>query len=190
MAGAVVAAAVENPLSFSSLFGFGKNEDVESGGGGGADTNLPETHTLDVSTEEFHKLEKYALLSRYSMILICAAMVLLAWYNIIFASSLATACLAIYLFFFSFLICCYEVAFRQAATFIVQNFGFLYNGIGRCLFFLFIATLCFHLSIFGEVVFGFLICYLLFQAYVYVQHPSFDVFLKKLHYFDRVGVKR
>lgn len=46
------------------------------------------------------------------------------------SNSVSENFIAMYVFFFSTLICCYELAMRQIAIMIVQNFGFLYNPIG------------------------------------------------------------
>jgi hypothetical protein len=63
------------------------------------------------------------------MIVMCLLASVMAWYNVILAKHVADACLGIYLFIFSMVIGCYEVALRRAAILIVQNFGFLYRSV-------------------------------------------------------------
>jgi hypothetical protein len=141
-----------------------------------------------VDAEELVKIQKWAKILRITMILISTLMIITAWYNIASSSSskVATSFIALYVFFFSIMICCQEIALRQAAVFIVQNFGFMYNPVGRMIFILFVSFLCFSLSTMGIVCFSLLITEMLVQIYVYFTHPQFVAYMKKLHYYDKV----
>ena len=96
--------------------------------------------------------------------------------------------IAIYVFFFSTLICCYELAMRQIAMMIVQNFGFLYNPIGKVIFLSFVGILLFQLSTMGIVVFCFLVIGGLVQIYVNFKHPKYQTYMRATHYHGALNV--
>jgi FtsH-binding integral membrane protein len=147
---------------------------------------------LDVSEEELIKIRKMARIMRFAMIGICTCLFIVSWYNFLSTSSsdLTTTFLAMYLFVFALLLCCFELAFRQAALVIVQNFGFMYSFKGRSLFLAFVAILSYQISTFGKVMFGAIIAYVLLSLYVYFKHPKFGKYLKTLHYFNRTKSKK
>jgi hypothetical protein len=142
---------------------------------------------LDVSEEELIKIRKMARILKFAMMGICTCLFIVSWYNFLSTSSsvLTTTFLAMYLFIFALLLCCFELALRQAALVIVQNFGFMYSFKGRSIFLAFVAILSYQISTFGKVMFGVIIGYVLFSLYVYHKHPKFGKYLKTLHYFNR-----
>ena len=122
------------------------------------------------------------------MLVICTLMMICAWYNMLTASNSASKnVLALYVFFLSTLLCCFELALRQAALYIVQNFGFMYSPVGRVFFLVFLAILCFQLSTFGIVVFCFVLLFGAVEIFVRVSHPKYGKYVRSLHYYETVA---
>lgn len=95
--------------------------------------------------------------------------------------------LGLYVMFFGYLLCCFELSLSFCTTLIVQNFGFMYNPYGRFCFIIFVAVMCFQLSTMGKVIFGLLILEAAVQGYVYCICPHFEQYTRKLHYRDPNG---
>ena len=64
-------------------------------------------------------------------IIMCLAAVLVLLGN----PSASTAIIALYIFAFGVLICCFEMSLKQVSVSIAENFGMLYNAKGRVAFF-------------------------------------------------------
>lgn len=152
-----------------------------------SDTNFNDPSALDVSDEEFAKIKLWARNLRYSMILLSTLMLITAWYNILSVTSpsISASFLAFYLSIFSCLICCFEIAWRQVALYIVQNFGFMYSSVGRTLFLIFVAIVFFQLSTFGIVIFCLMMLWGIVNIYVNAKHPKYNLYLRKLHFYNR-----
>ncbi len=193
----LAAAAVKNPMFqqaakdavFEKLSG---EEDVESAESFNQRSDTGATTPTDgsvmtISEEELGKIRKIARIMKFSMIFIAIGLFIVSWYNFFSSSSsnFSTTFLAAYLFIFALLICCFEVAFRQAALIIVQNFGFMYTLLGRSVFLSFVAILSFQISTFGKVMFGAILLYGLVSVYVYCKHPQYGKYLRTLHFFNR-----
>lgn len=100
-----------------------------------------------IDPEELKKIKRWAHLLRIAMISICSFTIFTAFYNIgTSSSSVSTGFISMYVFVFASLLCCYEVGWRQVVFYIVQNFGFMYNPVGRMIFIVFTAILCFEIS--------------------------------------------
>ena len=124
------------------------------------------------------------------MIVVSTLCIITAFYNLATASnSVATNFLAVYVFFFSSLVCCYEVAIKQVVIIMVQNFGFLYNPIGRTIFVCFLAVLLFQLSTMGQVMFAILLVMGIVQIYVDCRHPKFEKYKMIIHYFVKASAQ-
>lgn len=150
------------------------------------DSNLPDIGSLEgVNPEEFETIKKWANYLRYSMIAISTLMIITGYYNLN-GATLAKGFLAFYLLMFSTLICCYEIALKRVSLIIVQNFGFMYSGQGRGLFILFVAVLCYQMSTLGIVCFALLLAYFCVLIYAYCSHPKLELYLRKLHYCEKV----
>jgi COPI associated protein len=109
---------------------------------------------IGLDEDELQVIKKWAYNLRVAMIVVSTLCVITSWYNLATASnSIANNFLAVYVFFFSMIVCCYEVAIRQVTFIIVQNFGFMYNPVGRSIFLIFVAILLFQLSTMGQVMF-------------------------------------
>ena len=75
-------------------------------------------------------------------------MVITALLSFVSLTVLTAGFLAFYVLMFSCLVCCHSASFKWfgIAKFIVQNFGFLYNPVGRLAFFMFLAVLVWDLG--------------------------------------------
>lgn len=147
---------------------------------------------LDVDETELAKIRWWARNMRISMIIIASLMIITSFLNFasLSSSSLATSFLAFYLLIFSCLICCFEVGFKQALLFIVQNFGFMYYGISRFVFLLFVAIVCYQISTFGKVCFALLIAHGCVNIYLHFAHPQYSRYLKSMHFYGTANAKR
>jgi len=185
MSSSLASVAVKNPIfqqaASKALFDSVASSDQEA-----SNKNI-DPSTLDVSEEELNEIKKWAKILRFSMILISVLMIITAWYNILSVTSpsLSGTFIALYLTVFSCLICCFELAIRQIALFIVQNFGFMYNVPGRIIFLIFVAVVFFQLSTMGKVMFALLVVWGLVNVYVNFKHPKYNLYLKKLHFYNR-----
>lgn len=143
----------------------------------------------EVSPEELVRIQYWAKILKIAMMIISTLMIVTGLYNVLSSStsvSVSTLFLALYVFFFAVMICCFECGLKAATMAIVQNFGFMYNPIGRFFFMLFVAFLCYELSVLGKICFALLIVELGVQLYVYATHPYFATYMQKLHYYDKV----
>lgn len=137
------------------------------------------------------KILKWSKFLRISMITVSILCIITSWYNLAQASnSVSTNFLAVYVFFFSMIICCYELALKQAAVLIVQNFGFMYNPVGRSIFLTFLAILLFQLSTMGKVMFAILIIMGIIQIYVDIRHPKFETYKRTMHFYNKASAKK
>lgn len=186
----LAAAAIRNPMfQLAAKKAFFESVPDEESGTKQDGLNSDGAFTIDdIDAEEFERIKYWARILKVAMIGISTLMIVCAWYNIASASnSVATNFLALYVFFLSVLLCCYEIALRQAALYIVQNFGFMYNPLGRAFFLVFIAILCFQLSTFGIVMFCFLLIFGMVEIYVRVVHPKYGKYIRSLHYYENVA---
>ena len=137
------------------------------------------------------KILKWSKFLRTAMITVSILCIITSWYNLATASnSVSTNFLAVYVFFFSMMICCYELALKQAAILIVQNFGFMYNPVGRSVFLIFLAILLFQLSTMGQVMFAVLIVMGVLQIYVDIKHPKFETYKRTMHFYNKASATK
>jgi hypothetical protein len=146
---------------------------------------------LDVDEKELAEIRKHARNMKIFMIATSTLMIITAWYNIGTATYTSDSFLAIYLFFFAIMLCCFELAIRRVSKMIVQNFGFMYSAGGKVMFLAFIAMMCFELSALGKVCFALLICYCFANLYIQFKHPQYARYLRLMHYYNaaRAGKK-
>ena len=93
---------------------------------------------------------------RLAYIGISTFMVITALLSFISLTVLTAGFLAFYVLIFSCLMCCHTASFTWfgIAKFIVQNFGFLYNPVGRLAFSMFLSVLVWDLGLFGKISFA------------------------------------
>mmetsp|Transcript_14093 Transcript_14093/g.15271 ORF Transcript_14093/g.15271 Transcript_14093/m.15271 type:complete len:204 (-) Transcript_14093:12-623(-) len=143
---------------------------------------------LEVDEAELAEMRKYARYMKIAMLTIAGLLMFTAFYNIGSSSSsdVSTTFLAMYLFFFSILMCCFECALKQCAAKISENFGFLYTPAGKTIFLIFVAIISYQLSTVGKVVFALLLCYGLAHIFLICKHPKYPQYLRTLHYYSTV----
>jgi hypothetical protein len=148
------------------------------------DDDVPEE--LDVPPEDLKMMEQYHRGLRVSFMAISILMATAACLKLE-NTDVATAFIALYVVFFSIVICCFELALSFVSKWIATNFGFLYSLSGRVLFLTFVAVMCFSLGIFGQIVMGLTFAALLFNVYVLIVYPKFDQWLRIKHYKNIKG---
>jgi hypothetical protein len=153
-------------------------KDVESG----ENTIDPlSAEALGVSPEQLKKIQMWGLILRVSYI--CASILMAAAAALALeGAGLSVVFIALYVFFFAIIICCFEVALNVIAIWIAQNFGFLYTLLGRLLFIVFIASLCYNLKLFGQIVMGILIALVVLNIGVIIMFPKYEAWLRAKHF--------
>jgi hypothetical protein len=189
------AMAVQNPMfqnaAKSAAFQALKDEEGDNELFNSNAASVVDPTALDVDEKELGRIRFWARVLRIAMLVICTLMFVTGFYNFLgTSSSISTSFLAGYLLFFTCLMCCYELALKQAAIFIVQNFGFLYNSIGRSIFLSFVAIVCYQISTLGKICFGLLIGYGLVSIFVHWRHPQYSKYMQVLHAYNRTKAKR
>jgi hypothetical protein len=156
--------------------------DVESGNGnndGGVDPASAEA--LGVTPEELKKIQMWGLILRVSYMcasILMAAAAALAIQN----GGLSVVFIALYVFCFAIIICCFEVALNVVALWIAQNFGFMYTLLGRILFIVFVASLCWNLKLFGRIVMGILLALVVLNIGIIIMFPKYETWLRAKHF--------
>lgn len=182
--------AVKNPMFQKVAFETLKSqfeEDDEEAQPTAAHSKFVDNAVLDVDEKELAKIQKWSKVLRTSMLIIAALVMITAYYNIASTSStLSSGFLAMYLLFFSCMLCCFEIAYKTISIYLVQNFGFLYNPYGKFVFLTFVGMVCFQLSTMGKVMFGLLILYGLVNIYVNFIHPKYPQYLRIMHFYNKV----
>jgi hypothetical protein len=142
--------------------------------------NFSDEPPIDVSPEELKELRKWEIILRVSFMICAIAMGIIAFFS--FAStSLGDFFVALYVLFFSVIICCYECALTGVSRWIAQNFGFMYTRIGRIVFILYVAVLCIELGVFGIVVCSALVLAIAVNIYVYYKQPKYAAWIRHKH---------
>ena len=150
----------------------------------------PNLLILDITEQELEKLKRWNKIVRVAMLILATLMMITAYYNFATASnSVSSNFLALYILFFSVLICCYEIAWKTVSAAIAQNFGFMYRPIGRTIFYILVAIILFQLSTIGQIIFAFLIVLIIFQAILSCRHPQFDAYVRATHFHKRIETK-
>lgn len=150
--------------------------------------NSNDPEPIDIPPEELKQMQKWSLGLRICFMgasALMAAAAVLRLQN----ASLSTFFVCCYVFFFSVLICCFELALRSVARFLAQNFGFLYSALGRCIFLVFVAALCFDLQTIGIAAMCVLLVLLCANLYVMFQFPKYEKWLRHKH-FTNISSKK
>lgn len=190
----LAAAAVQNPM-FRSAMKQAAFEAVNKEEGDNdlwnQNAQMVDPTLLDVDEKELAQIRKWSRIMRVAMIIIATLMIITAWYNIASTSiSLSDGFLAMYLCFFAVLICCFEIAIRRIAVIIVQNFGFMYNPLMKCLFILFVAFIAYELSTLGKVCFALLLAYGAMNMYINCRHPQYGRYQRLMHFHNKARASR
>lgn len=121
---------------------------------------------------------------RVANVLVAILMVLSSVTSFLTAADVSSLVLGAYISCFGCLMCCFEAHLKQVSILLADNFGFLYNAKGRCLFLLLVGTLCFSLNIIGKITGALTCCVAAFNLYVLVKHPNWE---KETHSADLKG---
>ncbi|CAN0112292.1 unnamed protein product, partial [Hapterophycus canaliculatus] len=113
---------------------------------------------------------------RVANIALCAVLTVTAFTKLLLAGvDISGAVLAVYLFAFSCILCCFETHLKVVAKTIAANFGFLYNAKGRAVFLVFVGVLSFSLStILSAVAGALMLVNAAFNFYVIFTYPEFE----------------
>ena len=63
-----------------------------------------------------------------------------------------------------------------------ENFGFLYNPLGRWLFLIFVSVLCSRLGILGYASIAAIGSSQLLYTYIMCKYPKYETYMRKMHY--------
>lgn len=167
--------AAKNPAVQDAVFAAATGGDVES--------QDPAPPPLDIDPAELKEMQKYALALK--VFYMCCAILLsaAAWvYLLNDAGDVTKVFIAGYVFLFAIQICCFELAIQACARLIASNFGFMYNGIGRGVYLIFVACLAINLGDIGIAAMALLLLGVLLNIVIVFQFPKYTVWLRKKHY--------
>jgi len=105
---------------------------------------------LQMTEDDVKRLNRLSYGFRIFNICVCVLMSYASVSQLLTTSSststdgFAVIFIALYVFFFSVLLCCFEGAIRGVVNIIVTNFGFLYTRLGRIIFTIFFSRLVFQ----------------------------------------------
>jgi hypothetical protein len=183
--------AVKNPMfqkvAFETLKSQFEDDDEEAQAATAQSKRFVDNAVLDVDENELAKIQKWSKVLRTSMLVIATLVMITAYYNFASTSTtLSSGFLAMYLLFFSCMLCCFEIAYKSVSIYLVQNFGFLYSPYGKFIFLTFVGMVCYQLSTMGKVMFGLLILYGFVNLYVNFIHPKYPQYLRIMHFYNKV----
>jgi hypothetical protein len=184
---AAVVAAVEEESS--NYFAPKPSGDLEAPLNPTGDSAEQPEDDLQISPEELGQLEKWNLILRVSYMAMSILMAAGSFLSLD-DSSLGTVFVALYVFAFAVIICCFELALKGIAFYIAENFGFLYTKSGRLLFMVFVAVMCFDLGTIGKVSMALLLLLVCVNIYVFLALPNYEAWLRKKHFSHVLGKKR
>lgn len=143
---------------------------------------------LNITPAELKDLEKWNLILRVcymgiSIMMAAAAVLALQ------SSTLGRLFIALYVFVFSVIICCFELSLKGIAKFLAENIGFLYTKTGRLIFMVFVAVMCFDLKILGKVCMALLLALVCVNIYVFLTFPKYEEWLRRKHFAHVLGKK-
>ena len=99
------------------------------------------------------------------------------------SSSIGTIFIAIYVFMFAIMLCCFEVGLSVIAKCMSENMGFLYTISGRTVFMCLIAGMCAKLYIFGYIMIAIIAIVLLVHYVLIFRNPKIIPYIFQLHYY-------
>ena len=99
------------------------------------------------------------------------------------SSSIGTIFIAIYVFMFAVMLCCFEVGLSVIAKCMSENMGFLYTISGRTVFMCLIAGMCAKLYIFGYIMIAIIAIVLLVHYVLIFRNPKIIPYIFQLHYY-------
>lgn len=143
---------------------------------------------LQCNDLELKEIEVWAdRLRKYYLII--SVMLFLAAFFSLGSNSLVVVFIALYVWFFSILLFCFELSLSAFTKVISENFGFLYSPIMRSLFHFLLMLLSFELGFIGKLACIGLAFSGIMYVYVIVKHPMYEDVLRRKHYFKKGGVR-
>mmetsp|Transcript_48584 Transcript_48584/g.135782 ORF Transcript_48584/g.135782 Transcript_48584/m.135782 type:complete len:239 (-) Transcript_48584:73-789(-) len=91
---------------------------------------------------------------------------------------------AMYVLFFSVMICCFEFALDVVSKVIAINFGFMYTLSGRIIFIVLVGFMSYWLGLVSQVAMGVLFAALCLHIFIMMRFPRFEEYLRKKHYYE------
>ena len=99
------------------------------------------------------------------------------------SSSVGTIFIALYVFMFAVMLCCFEVGLSIIAKCMSENMGFLYTISGRTVFMCLIAGMCAKLYLFGYFMIAIIGIVLLVHYVLIFRNPKIIPYIFQLHYY-------
>jgi hypothetical protein len=153
--------------------------DSAHGSTGGPDGGLA---SLGCDEIELQEIEKWAeRLRKYYLVI--SAMLFLAAFFSLGSNSLVVVFIALYVWFFSVLLFCFELSLSAFTKLIAENFGFLYSPVMRSVFHFLLMLLSFELGFLGKLACIGLAVSGIMYVFVIVQHPMYEEVLRRKHYY-------
>jgi hypothetical protein len=137
---------------------------------------------LDIDPAEAEIIEKWATKLRSIYIGTSVLMSLAAFFSL-GSNDLTVVFTALYVWFFSMLILCFELALKVFAKLISENFGFMYNPLMRTLFLFMNIIMCYELGLLGKICVLLLLFSGVTHLYVSFRHPLFEEVLRRKHFY-------
>ena len=131
---------------------------------------------------ELKEIESWADRLRKYYLIISVLLFLAAFFSL-GNNSLVIVFIALYVWFFSILLFCFELSLSAFTKMISENFGFLYNPAMRSLFHFLLMLLSFELGLIGKVACMGLAASGILYIYVIAKHPMYEEVLRKKHYY-------
>lgn len=131
---------------------------------------------------ELKEIEMWADRLRKYYLIISVMMFLAAFFSL-GSNSLVVVFIALYVWFFSILLFCFELSLSAFTKLISENFGFLYSPIMRSVFHFLLMLLSFELGFIGKLACIGLAVSGIMYVYVVVKHPMYEDVLRRKHYY-------
>lgn len=179
--------AASNPVVQAAAVDAAKNPAVQNAvyaaATGDVEDQGPKPEEMNIDPAELKEMQKYALGLKLYYIACTAMLSAAAWvYVLNDAKDITKIFIAFYVFMFAVQICCFEMAIQACARVISSNFGFLYNGIGRGIYLLFVAALAANLGDLGIAAMAFLLLAVVLNIVIVFQFPKYTQWLRLKHY--------
>lgn len=142
------------------------------------------TDMTDIDPDVLKQMQRWHLALRVLYICSSVFLAVAAGLSLTGQSDLGLIFMAIYVLFFSAMICCFEFALNAVAKIIAVNFGFMYTLTGRTVFILMVGFMSFSISLIGKIAMAVLFAVCAVQIFLMWKFPRFEEYLRKKHYFE------
>ena len=122
----------------------------------------------------YSEIPKMIMYTRIANLILSVCMMIASLLSLLTTTSATTGILGCYVVVFSCLLCCYETHLKQVSKLIALNFGFLFSAKSRCIFMIFVGTIMFSFSLFGQLIGIAMLANAGFNAYVLFKYPEFE----------------